>query len=63
MLIPVALTTAKQIPEKKDSRKMLALLALGNTPGGGGDILADSLRNELSIISRVPVIEVARSAV
>jgi len=35
MLIPVALTTAKQIPEKKDSRKMLALLALGNTPGGG----------------------------
>jgi len=62
MLIPVALTTAKQIPEKKDSRKMLALLALGNTPGGG-DILADSLRNELSIISRVPVIEVARSAV
>jgi len=29
MLIPVALTIAKQIPEKKDSKKMLALLALG----------------------------------
>ena len=29
MLIPVALTIAKQIPEKKDSRKMLSLLALG----------------------------------
>ncbi len=35
-------------------------MGLGNAPGI--DILADSLRNELSIVSSIPVIEVARSA-
>jgi len=52
----------------KDTRADMILLALPTEEMGlgkapGVDILADSLRNELSIISSIPVIEVARSAV